>query len=68
MPLKKHNAGVAAASEGLTVLHRCSFIEWQPSPVIDLASSGDGSLAVALRDDGDIELYEIQNSHCLQVR
>lgn len=52
----------------MVVLHRTSFIEWQPTPVVSLASSADGSLAVAARENGDLELYETSTSHCLQVR
>ena len=52
----------------MVVLHRSSFIEWQPTPVVALASSGDGSLTVAARENGDLELYETATSHCFQVR
>lgn len=56
-----------ATSAGLVELHRSRFVEWQPAGVVALAASGDGSLLVAAREDGDIELYETATSHCFQV-
>lgn len=44
--------------DGMVILHRARFIEWQPSAVVALTTSDDGSLTVAARENGDIELYE----------
>lgn len=51
----------------MVILHRSSFVEWQPSAIVGLASSGDGSLVMAARENGDIELYETNDYHCFQV-
>ena len=59
--------GQAQASDGLVVLHRSRFIEWQPAPIVALASSHDGSLAAAVRETGDVELYDTSSWHCFQV-
>ena len=48
-------------------LHRSEFVDWRPTPVISLAASRDGSLAAALREDGDIELYDATTFTCIQV-
>lgn len=55
------------ASAGVVALHRTRFIDWQPSGVVALAASCDGSLVAAGREDGGIELYETSTSHCFQV-
>lgn len=49
-------------------LHRSGFVEWAPRPVMAVSASGDGSLAAALREDGDIELYDTASFYLVQVR
>jgi len=44
----------------MVALHRSSFIHCQPSPIISISSSSDGSLVAAARENGDIELYDAQ--------
>lgn len=65
MPKRKSAPG--GADEGMVVLHRSTFIEWQPSPIVALSSSHDGSLCAAVRENGDVELYESSTLHQLQV-
>lgn len=60
--------GEAGTPTNLVALHRGHFFPWQPSPIISLASSSDGSLAVAVREDGDIELYDLAASTRIRVR
>lgn len=71
MPKRKHAGrspgGADHPEEGMVVLHRSSFIDWKPSPIVSLASSGDGSLSVALRENGDLELYESSSLMQFQV-
>ncbi|KAH7616913.1 putative WD repeat-containing protein PCN [Nannochloris sp. 'desiccata'] len=64
MPKRKSAPG--GADEGMVVLHRSTFIEWQPSPIVALSSSHDGSLCAAVRENGDVELYESSTLHQLQ--
>lgn len=52
---------------GLAVLHRASFVEWKPSPIVDLACCRDGSMTAAVRENGDVELYETATLHQFQV-
>jgi hypothetical protein len=66
MPKRKSAHG--GVDEGMVVLHRSTFIEWQPSPIVALSSSHDGSLCAAVRENGDVELYESSTLHRLQVR
>ena len=42
-------------------------MDWRPRPVAALAATGDGSLAAALREDGDVELYDTSTFACIQV-
>jgi hypothetical protein len=65
MPKRKSTPG--GADEGMVVLHRSTFIEWQPTPIVALSSSHDGSLCAAVRENGDVELYESSTLHHLQV-
>lgn len=58
----------APPSAGVVALHRSRFVEWQPAGVVALAASGDGSVLAAVREDGDIELYETTTSYCFQVQ
>lgn len=51
----------------MVILHRSSFVDWKPSPVVSLACSGDGSLSAALRENGDLELYETSTLHQFKV-
>lgn len=69
-PKRKQSATNAEHAEGngMTILHRSSFIDWRPSPVVSIAGSKDGSLCAALRENGDIELYEISTLRLFQVR
>ena len=53
--------------DGMVLLHRSSFIEWQPTPIVALASSRDGSMTAAARENGDLELYETSTSHLFHV-
>lgn len=53
--------------DGMVLLHRSSFIDWQPTPIVALASSRDGSLSAAVRENGDLELYETSTSHLIHV-
>ena len=55
-------------NDGMVVLHRSCFVEWQPSPLVALGCSTDGSLSVAVRENGDVELYETSTRMHLQVR
>ena len=64
---KKRNASQAEHNEGMVVLHRSTFVDWQPKPIVSLASSYDGSLTAALRENGDVELYDSSTVHHLQV-
>lgn len=72
MPGTKPSGGKRGASQqqhskdGLVILHRSRFIDWNPSPIVSLASSHDGSLVTALRETGDIELYDTTSWHCFQ--
>jgi hypothetical protein len=52
----------------LTWLHRARFAAWEPSAVVALAASGDGSLLAAARDSGEIELWETDTWTCTLVR
>jgi hypothetical protein len=65
MPKRKSAPG--GADEGMVVLHRSTFIEWQPTSIVALSSSYDGSLCAAVRENGDVELYESSTLHRLQV-
>lgn len=70
MPGSKRSAAhqdQTGKNDGLVLLHRARFIEWQPAPIVALASSHDGSLAVAARETGDIELYDTSSWHSFQV-
>lgn len=66
---KRKNAAPAEPdrlSDGMVVLHRSTFVEWQPSPIVAMSASNDGSLSVAVRENGDVELYETSSLHYLQ--
>lgn len=52
----------------LTALHRARLADWQPSAVAHLATSQDGSLAVAVRDDGHVDFYDLTGPYCMRVR
>ena len=67
---KRKNAAPAEPDylkDGMVVLHRSTFVVWQPSPIVAMSSSSDGSLGVAVRENGDVELYETSTLHYLQV-
>lgn len=67
---KRKNAAPAEPdhlNDGMVVLHRSTFVEWQPSPIVAMSASSDGSLSVAVRENGDVELYETSSLHYLQV-
>lgn len=49
--------------DDMVALHRSSFIQCQPSPIISMSSSSDGSLLAAARENGDIELYDALIAH-----
>ena len=55
------------SDEGMVLLHRASFVEWKPAPIVGVASSEDGSLAAIVRESGDVELYETSSMHQFQV-
>lgn len=55
------------AESGLATLHRARVADWQPAPVAHLATSSDGSLAVAVRDDGNVDFYDLTGPHCSRV-
>ncbi|KAK9855784.1 hypothetical protein WJX84_010494 [Apatococcus fuscideae] len=49
---------------GLVALHRTTLIDWQPTPIVALAATPDGTVLAAARESGDIELWETQSWHC----
>lgn len=57
---------VPCDQKGMVLLHRARFVEWQPSAVVALTSSDDGSLTVAARENGDVELYDVSNFQLLR--
>lgn len=49
-------------------LHRGKFLHWQPSAVVSIDPSRDGTVVAVGRESGDIELWESEHWVLLQVR
>lgn len=58
----------AADEDGsLVALHRARFVDWAPAPVVALAPAPDGAALAAARDDGALELWDVDSWACLVV-
>eukprot|EP00271_Cylindrocystis_brebissonii_P004887 TRINITY_DN16808_c0_g1_i1.p1 TRINITY_DN16808_c0_g1~~TRINITY_DN16808_c0_g1_i1.p1 ORF type:complete len:1190 (+),score=220.21 TRINITY_DN16808_c0_g1_i1:223-3792(+) len=55
----KNTSAVPSATPSLMEVHRLRLIDWEPSPVVALAASVDGTAMAAARDDGAIEVWRV---------
>jgi U3 small nucleolar RNA-associated protein 4 len=53
-------------------VHRCRQIDWAPSAIVALATSFDGTVVAAARENGAIEIWSVAAGsvgwHCQLVR
>ncbi|KFM24698.1 Cirhin [Auxenochlorella protothecoides] len=65
---RKSNASESSAAvtpHAYVALHKSRLADWRPSPISHLAASRDGSLGVAVREDGDVEFYDLNGPHLI---
>lgn len=54
-------------TQNIVGVHRVSCIPWSPSSIISLSASRDGSVCACLREEGEIEFYDVQSNSLIKV-
>eukprot|EP00201_Polytomella_parva_P012061 CAMPEP_0175063382 /NCGR_PEP_ID=MMETSP0052_2-20121109/14723_1 /TAXON_ID=51329 ORGANISM="Polytomella parva, Strain SAG 63-3" /NCGR_SAMPLE_ID=MMETSP0052_2 /ASSEMBLY_ACC=CAM_ASM_000194 /LENGTH=680 /DNA_ID=CAMNT_0016329569 /DNA_START=74 /DNA_END=2113 /DNA_ORIENTATION=- len=54
-------------SNGLMALHRHRMFEWKPSAVVVISPCPSSSLFAVAREDGSLELWDMEQTACIQT-
>lgn len=65
---RKSVDGDSIPVQNIVGVHRVSCIPWSPSSIISLSASRDGSVCACLREEGEIEFYDVHSNSLIKVR
>eukprot|EP00890_Picochlorum_soloecismus_P003258 jgi/Picsp_1/3933/NSC_01445-R1_protein len=64
---RKSVDGETIPTQNIVGVHRISCIPWSPSSIISLSASRDGSVCACLREEGEIELYDVHSNSLIKT-
>lgn len=64
---RKSVDGDSIPTQSIVGVHRVSCIPWSPSSIISLSGSRDGSICACLREEGEIEFYDVHSKSLIKV-